>query len=303
MINPIIFSFHIGSFEFALRWYGVLVMTGVVIAGWFAGVKLRGAAKTANRFGMRWSGSCPRYYWRTFVVCSQCTLGGNPYYVQNPIQIINIPRVVCIFMAGCCLGPWPCSSICVTIKWISGSFWMPLRRPHCWVRRLRARPILLTRNFMANRPLYRGGFRLTRPTGSVSTRIWPSTPLTTRFHPAFAYEMIWNFSGLCLDHLSVPALCKSDETGTPFFGWLVLAGVGRFLIEFFRPDQPRVAAHGSAPLRWWHFDGPGRFAHAGLPLWKLKLPLPALPEKYQISPRPFSEQKTIKRGCLRSRFR
>ena len=36
MIDPVIFSFHIGSFLFALRWYGVLVMTGVGIAAWVA---------------------------------------------------------------------------------------------------------------------------------------------------------------------------------------------------------------------------------------------------------------------------
>jgi len=31
MINPVIFSFNIGSFVFALRWYGVLVMTGLLL--------------------------------------------------------------------------------------------------------------------------------------------------------------------------------------------------------------------------------------------------------------------------------
>ena len=30
------------------------------------------------------------------------------------------------------------------------------------------------------------------------------------------------------------------KPGALFFGWLVLAGVGRFIIEWFRPDQPRV---------------------------------------------------------------
>ena len=30
------------------------------------------------------------------------------------------------------------------------------------------------------------------------------------------------------------------KPGTVFAGWLILAGVGRVLIESFRPDQPRV---------------------------------------------------------------
>ena len=30
------------------------------------------------------------------------------------------------------------------------------------------------------------------------------------------------------------------KPGAIFAGWLVLAGLGRFIIEFFRPDQPRI---------------------------------------------------------------
>ena len=41
MINPVIFSFHIGTFSFVLRWYGVLVMMGVVAATWFAEREVR----------------------------------------------------------------------------------------------------------------------------------------------------------------------------------------------------------------------------------------------------------------------
>ena len=32
MINPIIYTFHIFGFEFSLRWYGVIVMIGVIVA-------------------------------------------------------------------------------------------------------------------------------------------------------------------------------------------------------------------------------------------------------------------------------
>ena len=36
MINPVIFSFQLFGINFALRWYGVLVMLGVVVASWIA---------------------------------------------------------------------------------------------------------------------------------------------------------------------------------------------------------------------------------------------------------------------------
>jgi len=36
MINPIIFSLKLFGFTLTLRWYGVLVMLGAVIAAWLA---------------------------------------------------------------------------------------------------------------------------------------------------------------------------------------------------------------------------------------------------------------------------
>jgi phosphatidylglycerol:prolipoprotein diacylglycerol transferase len=65
-------------------------------------------------------------------------------------------------------------------------------------------------------------------------------PESTRFHPAFAYEMIWNFlaAGLILWWLRRNP--EKDKPGTAFSAWLILAGIGRVLLEAFRPDQPRI---------------------------------------------------------------
>ncbi len=41
MIDPIIFSFKVGSIEFALRWYGVLIMTAVLAASWLTAQQVR----------------------------------------------------------------------------------------------------------------------------------------------------------------------------------------------------------------------------------------------------------------------
>jgi prolipoprotein diacylglyceryltransferase len=39
------------------------------------------------------------------------------------------------------------------------------------------------------------------------------------------------------------------KPGAAFAMWLILAGVGRFFIEFFRPDQPRVPGTGVSYTR------------------------------------------------------
>jgi prolipoprotein diacylglyceryltransferase len=69
-----------------------------------------------------------------------------------------------------------------------------------------------------------------------------------------------------------------------FFIWLVLAGLGRFLIEFFRPDQPHLGAS------WLSFTQIATILMmlVGLVMLafqygKLKLPLPSMPEQYQIA--------------------
>jgi prolipoprotein diacylglyceryltransferase len=63
---------------------------------------------------------------------------------------------------------------------------------------------------------------------------------TTRFHPTFAYEMLWNFAAAGLLLWLSRRYREDIKPGTIFAGWLLLAGFGRLLIEFFRPDQPKI---------------------------------------------------------------
>ena len=76
---------------------------------------------------------------------------------------------------------------------------------------------------------------------------------------------------------------KQLKPGMVFAGWMVLAGIGRFLIEFFRPDQPRIPG---TPLSYSAVVSLLMALVGGLWLLarggKLNLPLLARgPEKYQ----------------------
>ena len=293
MINPIIFSFHIGSFEFALRWYGVLVMTGVVIAGWFASreVSRRGENGESIWDALIWilpPGIIGARLWYV----ANATLGGNPYYIQNPVQIINIPQGGLHFYGGLLFGA---VAMFFYLRHYKMDLWLFLDAiaPATLLGQALARPA----NFI-NQELY--GQPTTLPWGipiDAAHRIGvyqdlTQFPLTTRFHPTFAYEMIWNFLAFALIIYLSRRFASQMKPGTPFFGWLVLAGVGRFLIEFFRPDQPRVGGTWISTTQVVAFF----MALVGLLMLayryeKIKLPLPALPEKYHISPKPVSEQK------------
>ena len=64
---------------------------------------------------------------------------------------------------------------------------------------------------------------------------------TTRFHPTFAYELLWNLAAAGILLWLVRRYGKSLKPGTVFAGWLIAAGIGRTWIElFFRPDQPKI---------------------------------------------------------------
>jgi phosphatidylglycerol:prolipoprotein diacylglycerol transferase len=65
-------------------------------------------------------------------------------------------------------------------------------------------------------------------------------PESTRFHPAFAYEMVWNFVTAGTLLWVARRFPEKFKPGAMFSWWLVLSGVGRFIIEAFRPDQPRI---------------------------------------------------------------
>ena len=241
MIDPVIFSFSIGGIEFALRWYGVLVMSGALAGTWLAAQE------------MKRRGENEEFLWDAIIILlpvgilgarlwyvANATLGGNPYYMQNPWQIINIPAGGLHFYGGMLFGA-------AALYWFAKKhkldLWLLLDSlaPAALVGQAVARPA----NFI-NQELY--GQPTTLPWGipiDAAHRLAQYSdmilfPETTRFHPAFAYEMLWNFlvAGLIIWWLRRNR--ENDKPGVGFAAWLTLAGVGRVWLELFRPDQPRI---------------------------------------------------------------
>lgn len=241
MMDPVIFSFNIGSVEFALRWYGVLVMTGALAGAWLAARELKRHAEDEEHL---WDaivlllpiGILGARLWYV----ANATFGGNPYYMQNPGQILNIPAGGLHFYGGLLFG-------LIALIWYARKhqldMWLLLDAlaPATLLGQAVARPA----NFI-NQELY--GQPTTLPWGisiDASHRIKQYSdmtlfPETTRFHPAFAYEMVWNFFAVGLIMWFVRRYPEKAKPGIALAAWLILAGIGRFIIEAFRPDQPRI---------------------------------------------------------------
>lgn len=242
MIDPVIIT--IGNFS--LRWYGVIVMLGVIAGSLIVERELERRGEKGDRIwdALIWvlpAGIIGARLWYVL----NAILGGNRTYLENPASIIRIWEGGLHIFGGFLFGA------------LALLFY--LRRNHLdpWLFLDAAGPGALVgqgigrlANFI-NQELY--GPPTNLPWGiPISAehrlpqyqdlRLYPVE--STRFHPTFAYEMLWNFASAGL-LLWLSRRYKEDlKPGTIFAGWLILAGIGRAIIEFFRPDQPKILSLG-----------------------------------------------------------
>lgn len=242
MIDPVIISFNIGTVTIALRWYGVLVMIGVLVATWITSVEFKRRDENPDHIwdALVWMIPAGMLGARLWYVAN-ATLGGSRYYIENPIQILNTTQGGLHFYGGLLFGA---IALIIYTRKYKVDLWLFLDSvaPTILIGQAVARPA----NFI-NQELY--GPPTTLPWGikiDAAHRLAPwndiiTFPLeTTRFHPTFAYEILWNL--LAAEILLLIARHYEDKIkpGVIFYAWLVLSGIGRVIIEIWRPDQPRI---------------------------------------------------------------
>ena len=242
MINPVIFSIKIFGFTLALRWYGVLVMLGAIIATWIA-------EKEINRRGEKGERIWDALVWvlpigiigaRIWYVVNNI-LGGSTYYLENPIKSLYVWEGGLHIFGGFLFGG---IALIMYLRNQKMDVWLFLDSiaPAALIGQAIARPA----NFI-NQELY--GQPTSLPWGIAiqaehrlaqyaNLNLFPVE--TTRFHPTFAYEMIWNFLAALLLISYSRHYKERMKPGAIFSAWLIFAGIGRSIIELFRPDQPLI---------------------------------------------------------------
>ena len=236
-VNPIIFQ--VGPF--ALRWYGVLMMLGILAASWVA-------ARYVGR-----NGEDPNTLWdMLFCVLIPGLIGARLYYVfiqsprgpdglgkylSNPIEIIKIwEGGIHIFGAfifgGAALLIYAWRRKLPTLIYLdSVALGLPL-----------GQAIARNANFI-NQELY--GPTTTLPWGlriDDDRRVPPYNDLarypdTVRFQPLFLYEVIWNALGFALIFWISRRFEKQRKSGDIALLYLIWYPLGRFFIEFLRTDS------------------------------------------------------------------
>ena len=286
MIDPIIFT--IPGTNFSLHWYGVIMAVGIIIAGLVAewGVRQRGEDGEHIWELLIWAVPFGIVGARLWYVVNDI-LGGGSYYLDNPLQILNLPQGGLHFYGAVLFGALG-AFIFVKRNGLDFRVFLDAAAPALLVGQALVRPA----NFI-NQELY--GQPTTLPWGiriEAAHRISPWTNTyqfpyeTTFFHPTFAYEMLWNFLAAGILLWMALEFKKRIKPATIFAAWLVLEGIGREIIEFFRPDQPRLAGTDISYSR----IVAGVMILVGI-IWLLikyeiiRLPfLKSGPDKYRISP-------------------
>src|SRR5215510_4419847 len=244
MINPIIFK--IPFLDWPVHWYGLILMTGFLVGAWMVERELKRHGENGE---LIWDAAIwvliPGVIGARLWYVVNATLGGETRFSNDPAEIFRVWNGGLHIFGGFLFGA------------AALLFYLNKNKLDPWLFLDAAGPALLvgqaigrTANFI-NQELY--GPPTTLPWGipiSAEHRLIQYKDLnlypvdTTRFHPTFAYEMIWNFASAGLLLWLSRRYEKDLKPGALFAGWLILAGVGRVIIEFFRPDQPKIASLG-----------------------------------------------------------
>jgi phosphatidylglycerol:prolipoprotein diacylglycerol transferase len=242
MIDPVIFTIKLGDFQLAFRWYGVLIMIGVLVGAWVAEKELvrRGGNSDHIWDGLIWVLPAAIIGARVWYVLNDI-VGGGRSYIDQPGRIFRITEGGLHIFGAIVFG--------VVAAYLYGKrhkvdllLMLDSAAPALLIGQALARPA----NFI-NQELY--GPPTSLPWGipiDEAHRLSPWKDLnlypleTTRFHPTFAYEMIWNLIAAGIILWLVRKYAEKVKPGTAFACWLLLAGIGRVFIETFRPDQPLI---------------------------------------------------------------
>ncbi|MEL6161411.1 MAG: prolipoprotein diacylglyceryl transferase [Cyanobacteria bacterium J06623_5] len=232
-VDPIIFQ--VGPF--ALRWYGLLMATAIFTGSWIAGREVARRGYNPDDFWemLIWV-LIPAFFgarlYYVFVQSSQ-----TAYYLQNPGQILQVwsggIHIFGAFIVGG-IALWLFTRLrqLPTLTYLDATaLGLPL-----------AQAIGRWGNFI-NQELY--GPPTTSPLGlriDPDYRLVPYDDLTTypestRFHPLFLYESVWNLIGFALIFYLSRRFSNRLKTGDLTLMYLLWYPLGRFFIEFLRTDS------------------------------------------------------------------
>jgi phosphatidylglycerol:prolipoprotein diacylglycerol transferase len=246
-IDPVAFTIPIGG-GFPIYWYGIIVTLGIAVGALWAGREIQRRGYSVDElYNALIVVIVSGYFFARLTYVLLDVIGGGGDRYTSFIDVINVRQggvnILGGFVGAAFFG-W------LYVRWRRLPFWdyADVAGPGLLI----AQAIGRWGNFV-NQELY--GPPTNLPWGITIdpiNRLPQYSDLTvyppeTTFHPTFLYESIWLFAGfLVLVYLNnrYRAIWRS---GALFGLFLIWWGMGRTVIEFFRPDQVTI---GNTPITY-----------------------------------------------------
>jgi len=230
-------AFRLPFLGLPIYWYGVIVVICILVGAFVATIEARRRGQNPDHI---WNGLILVIIFgligaRLYHVISspQGLVRGFDYYLQHPVEILMI-RQGGLGIFGAIAGG--VLAVYIYARWQKLDFltWIDIAAPGLALGQAIGR----WGNFF-NQELY--GYPTTVPWGiPIDLRFrlprFANLPETTRFHPTFLYESLWSLVSFVI--LMYVARRFGDRLlkGDLFLVYCVLYPLGRFLVEFQRPD-------------------------------------------------------------------
>lgn len=244
-VDPVAFTIPIGG-GFSVYWYGIIITLGIALGSWWGSraIEKRGGSSDEFFNGLLIGILAGYFFARITYVLLDITDGGGAAY-QNIWDVLNIRKGGANILGGF-LGASVIVYLYLKIRGQHLGHYVDVVGPTL----LLAMGIGRWGNFI-NEELY--GPPTSLPWGILinpRNRLPEYATLATdqRFHPTFLYESILALLGFAILAWLSNRYWNKWRPGTLFGYFLIYWGIERFIVEFFRPDQPRIAAN--SPLTW-----------------------------------------------------
>jgi phosphatidylglycerol:prolipoprotein diacylglycerol transferase len=231
---------------FAVRWYGVLIVTGVLAAAYVASIEAKRRGDNPDHV---WNGLIFALIFgiigaRLYHVFSTPADGslGWAYYKANPIAILEIWNGglgIYGAVAGGAFGLW----IYTRIAKIPFLRWTDIAAPGV----LLAQAIGRWGNFF-NQELYGPPSNLPWAIYIPPEKRLPGLEAYDHFHPVFLYESLLTLIGFVLFMVFVRKWAAKLKTGDVIFAYMIFYPIVRFFIEFLRPDAWKLGTLAAAQV-------------------------------------------------------
>lgn len=241
-LSPIAFTIPIGD-GFPIYWYGILVVVGIAVGTFWASreIEKRGGDQDELYSGLLVAVVAGYFFARlTYVILE--VLDGNGAQYSTIGEVMNL-RAGGANILGGFIGATLAVYLYTRWRGLDLRLYADVAGPALLI----AQAIGRWGNFI-NQELY--GPPTTLPWGmpiSIGNRIAPyndtlTYPAETLFHPTFLYESILLLIGFVVLAYLARRYREEWERGVLFGVFLIWWGVGRFIVEFFRPDQPKIGS-------------------------------------------------------------